>query len=83
MGNWRHKHLHTRRMIRWWPLLALIGLTLLFFHQLAFSDHILGRGDTYAYFYPYWHARNAALLAGDSGRDDGRRHVVYFIGADI
>ncbi len=65
MGDWRHQHLHTRLMTRWWPLLALFGLTLLFFHQLTFSDHILGRGDTYAYFYPYWHARNAALLAGE------------------
>jgi hypothetical protein len=47
-----------------WPPLLLAGLTLLFFHQLAFTDYILARGDTFAYFYPYWQARGAALLAG-------------------
>lgn len=44
------------------PVLAAALLTLLFFYKLAFSDHILGRGDTYTYFYPYWAARDAALL---------------------
>jgi hypothetical protein len=44
--------------------LAIVALTLLFFHKLAFSGMILGRGDMYAYFYPYWTARNAALMAG-------------------
>lgn len=44
--------------------LFLIILTLLFFYPLAFTDHILARGDTYAYHYPYWAARNAALTAG-------------------
>lgn len=43
---------------------AIVGLTLLFFHRLAFTDLILARGDTFAYFYPYWHARSAAFLAG-------------------
>lgn len=43
--------------------LVLVLLTLLFFYRLALSDLILARGDTYTYFYPYWHARNAALLS--------------------
>lgn len=49
-------------------LIRLIGLTALvaiFYAALAFSGRILGRGDTYAYFYPYWHARDAALRAGE------------------
>ena len=46
-------------------LFALAGLlALLFFYRLAFTDLILARGDTFAYFYPYWHIRNAALLGG-------------------
>ncbi len=45
------------------PLL-LIALTLAFFYRLAFTDSILARGDTFSYFYPYWHVRNAALLSG-------------------
>lgn len=49
---------------RGWPALALLALTLLFFYPLAFSGLILARGDTYTYFYPYWAARNAALLQG-------------------
>ena len=36
----------------------------MFFYRLAFSDSILARGDTFTYFYPYWHVRNAALLSG-------------------
>src|SRR5262245_36853613 len=43
----------------------LITLTLLFFWKLAFTDMILARGDTYAYFYPYWDVRNAAFRAGE------------------
>jgi len=46
------------------PLCLLIILSLLFFHQLAFSGLILARGDTYEYFYPYWDARNTAFRAG-------------------
>ncbi len=46
------------------PLCLLIILSLLFFHQQAFSGKILARGDTYEYFYPYWDARNAAFRAG-------------------
>ncbi len=53
-------------LLRWWPALVLLALTLLFFHKLAFSGLILGRGDTYAYFYPYWAARNAAFMEGQS-----------------
>jgi hypothetical protein len=49
---------------RGWPALLLLALTLIFFHRLAFSGLILGRGDTYAYFYPYWTVRNAALIQG-------------------
>lgn len=49
---------------RGWPLLALIGLALLVFQGLAFTDMILARGDTYTFFYPYWDARDAALRAG-------------------
>ncbi|MBN8637527.1 MAG: hypothetical protein J0M07_19550, partial [Anaerolineae bacterium] len=41
-----------------------MALTLIFFYPLAFTDFILARGDTYAYHYPYWAARNAAILNG-------------------
>jgi hypothetical protein len=44
--------------------LALLLLTLLFYQRLAFSGLVLARGDTFAYFYPYWEARNVALMAG-------------------
>src|SRR5690606_27981915 len=47
-----------------WLLLALLLLTLIFFYKLAFTNLILARGDTFAYFYPYWSARNAALMQG-------------------
>lgn len=52
---------------RWRPILALGALailSLLFFHQLAFSGKILARGDTFEYFYPYWDARNSAFRGG-------------------
>ncbi len=42
-------------------LLVLVLLILLFFNQLAFSNLILARGDTFLYFYPYWHMAAAAL----------------------
>jgi len=45
------------------PLAGL--LVLLFFSRLAFTDHILARGDTYAYFYPYWAVRDAHLQTGE------------------
>ena len=54
----------TRRLRRHWPILILLALTLLFFHRLAFTGLILARGDTYNYFYPYWAARNTALMQG-------------------
>ena len=47
------------------PLACVIGLSLLFFYQLAFSGKILARGDAFQYFYPYWDARNAAFRAGE------------------
>lgn len=50
------------RLIR---LVGLAALVLIFYAALVFSGRILGRGDTYAYFYPYWHARDAALRAGE------------------
>jgi len=46
------------------PLLVFVSLTLTAYAHLAFSDHILARGDTFAYFYPYWEARNEALRQG-------------------
>lgn len=45
------------------PLAGL--LVLIFFSRLAFTDHILARGDTYAYFYPYWAVRDSHLQAGE------------------
>lgn len=45
-------------------IFGAVALTLLFFRQLAFTDLILARGDTYVYFYPYWAARDAALMQG-------------------
>ena len=57
-----------RRHGRWVSALAVAatlgGLALLFFNRLAFSNLILARGDTFLYFYPYWHAAADALRAG-------------------
>ncbi len=47
-----------------WPYLTIIALTLAFFYKLAFTGMIMGRGDIYAYFYPYWSIRQAAFMAG-------------------
>lgn len=47
------------------PLLFILILTLAYFHQLAFTDKILARGDTYNYFYPYWDVRNEAFRHGE------------------
>ena len=47
------------------PLVLIIGLTLIFFHQMVLTDKILARGDTYNYFYPYWDVRNQAYRAGE------------------
>jgi hypothetical protein len=43
---------------------TLAVLCVLAFAPLAFGAGILGRGDTFTYFYPYWHARNAAFMSG-------------------
>lgn len=55
----------TFHVSRFTPYALLAGLVLLFFHKLAFSNLILGRGDTFLYFYPYWHAAAARLGAGE------------------
>ncbi|MFQ3647092.1 MAG: YfhO family protein [Anaerolinea sp.] len=44
---------------------ALAAMLLAMFHQLALTDRILARGDTFNFFYPYWDARHAALRAGE------------------
>jgi hypothetical protein len=46
------------------PYLVLALLAILFFYKLAFSGLILGRGDVYTYFYPYWTERHEALQEG-------------------
>ena len=43
------------------PFIALLLLILLFLNKLAFTNLILARGDTFLYFYPYWHAAADAL----------------------
>ncbi|MBK9049352.1 MAG: hypothetical protein IPL78_00065 [Chloroflexi bacterium] len=53
---------HSARRLAPYLLIAL--LILLFFHKLAFSNLILGRGDLFLYFYPYWHAAAERLRAG-------------------
>ena len=54
----------TKRLKRAVPGLLLLGLVLLFFNKMAFSNLILARGDTFLYFYPYWQAAAEALKAG-------------------
>ncbi len=54
----------THHASRFTFLVALIALILLFFHKMAFSNLILARGDTFLYFYPYWHAAADALQNG-------------------
>ena len=53
----------SRRALRILPLLALLSLVLVFFNKMAFTNLILARGDTFLYFYPYWHAAAEALRA--------------------
>ena len=53
---------HSARRLAPYLLIAL--LILFFFHKLAFSNLILGRGDLFLYFYPYWHAAAERLRAG-------------------
>lgn len=45
------------------PPLLVVGLLLLFFNKMAFTNLILARGDTFLYFYPYWTAAAEALRA--------------------
>lgn len=52
-----------RSVSRVGPFLVLIALILVFFHKMAFTNLILGRGDTLLYFYPYWSAAAHALRA--------------------
>ena len=45
--------------------LGLIGLlVILFANRLALSNLILGQGDAFLYFYPYWTAASEAIRAG-------------------
>lgn len=48
---------------RWAPAVGL-GLLLLFFWKLAFTNLIFAGGDTFLYFYPYWEYRARILLTG-------------------
>jgi hypothetical protein len=50
-------------LLRFLPLVILIGLVSIFFYKLAFTDLILARGDTFSYFYPYWDVRNDSFRA--------------------
>ncbi len=50
-----------RRFSPFAPLMILLVLILAFFHKMAFTNLILGRGDTLLYFYPYWSAAAHAL----------------------
>ncbi len=54
----------THRAVWLLPLGVLLMLSLVIFRELAFTDRILGRGDTFVYFYPYWTARDAFFRAG-------------------
>lgn len=45
-------------------LLVLVALVGAFFYKHIFTSLILGRGDTLAYFYPYWHIRDHFLSNG-------------------
>jgi hypothetical protein len=47
-----------------WLPIALFLFTLAFFYRQITTDFVLARGDTFAYFYPYWQARSEALMAG-------------------
>lgn len=52
--------------LRFFGLIGLLTvLVVVFFNQLALTDLILARGDTYHYFYPYWDIRNEAFRAGE------------------
>ncbi len=53
-----------KRLAPRWPSVAIILLALVFFHRPVFSGMIMARGDVFAYFTPYWHVRNTALMTG-------------------
>ena len=53
------------RLLRALPIAVLAAAVLLFFRNLAFTNLILPRGDTFYYFYPYWEQRARTLLAGE------------------
>lgn len=53
-----------QRITRAFPLIVLILMGIFFLYNLVFTDLILGRGDTYDYFYPYWDIRNSTLQTG-------------------
>ena len=46
------------------PLATLLALILIFFNKMALSNLILARGDTFLYFYPYWHGAAEAWRNG-------------------
>ena len=48
------------------PFFVLLALILVFFYKMAFTNLILGRGDTLLYFYPYWSAAADALRNGQA-----------------
>lgn len=51
--------------MRWiLPFVLLLLMVLVIYRQFAFTNLILARGDTYLYFYPYWHGAAEALRAG-------------------
>ncbi len=62
--NDEHATMKQKRLTRFWPWLAVVGLVLLFFNKMVFSNLILARGDTFLYFYPYWQAAAEALRHG-------------------
>ncbi len=53
-----------RKMLNWLAPLALVGIVLVFFAKMAFTDLILARGDMFKYFFPYWHGASQALQSG-------------------
>ena len=53
-----------RRTLALFALLAIPALVLIFSARLAFTNLILARGDTFVYFYPYWHSAAEAFRAG-------------------
>ncbi len=60
-----HNILHRKSLyLGLFPFLILLMLVLLFLHKMAFTNLILARGDTFLYFYPYWHAAADALREG-------------------